>query len=301
MRILLDELLEISNENNCQCRNCRQSFLSNPFRRELEIVDNDDNRKQIGDTTKTPFRWVCSLELEFSDGIYGGTGVLISPKHILTCGHNLFANGKKVLSVKAVPGLNGNYKPFGSVNSSKTDAHEFWKNSNDSSYDIGLIKLSKSIGETSFKALNSKKLGYWGSSAHGEGTMLIPFDQSKQLNKKVNLAGYPGDKGFNQLWWDAGKIVNVAPKVAQGLIYYEADTCPAQSGSPVWFRNTQTNKWYLIAIHTGSCIVDGTKECEEVSGLRCSNSNLLKPRTSNRGVFLSSSLIKYVQSWINQM
>lgn len=64
----------------------------------FEELIGDDGRELIPDTTRVPFRWICSLVLCTSYQIGGktfkslgiGTGTLISPRHVLTSAHNLF-------------------------------------------------------------------------------------------------------------------------------------------------------------------------------------------------------------------
>ena len=263
---------------------------------QLEIIEGVDDRKRIGNTRKAPFRWICMLDLHTTTGIFGGTGVLVSPKHVLTAGHNL----DDCLRVSVTPGISGNFKPFGTYESTNFDAHNKWKLSGCDNFDIGMIKLSQSVGDRTFSSLGGNKLGYWGSASLGEGTKMIPFNQGSQLNKKANLAGYPFDKGFDQLWWDAGKIVNGRPTVAPGLIYYKISTCGAQSGSPVWLTNPSSGSRFVIAIHSGPCIVHGA-ECTSTPGTRCPGSSGSRGNSSNGGVFLSSDLIKTIQGWIRSM
>ncbi len=261
-----------------------------------EIVDDFDDRKRLGSIKDTPYRWICMLDLHTKSGLFGGTGVLISPRHILTAGHNLDGCNKVVV----VPGINGRFKPFGSYESTTMIAHDKWKKHRDDNFDIGMIKLSKPVGNQRFNSIKGNVLGHWGHSAFGMGTRIIPFVQSNQLNKKANIAGYPSDKGFTQLWWDAGKIVNTAPAKASGAIYYTMDTCGAQSGSPVWLRSKSSGARFLIAIHSGPCLLDGS-DCKELSGKLCPGSSLRKPHSSNMGVFLTAGLIKTIRSWIRSM
>ncbi len=84
-----------------------------------EIVLGIDERRGIIDTTKPPFRWICSLEVEFPEPVINslgvlenpgknweslpkgdkgcGSGLLISPNRVLTASH-------VIMGLKIVPG-----------------------------------------------------------------------------------------------------------------------------------------------------------------------------------------------------
>jgi glutamyl endopeptidase len=118
-----------------------------------EIVLLKDDRKKVRDTTRAPFHWICSLEVEFPEPVLYplgtlehpgkgwkdlkpsrkgcGTGLLITPQHVLTASHVVAGlkvvkdpkTGKdrfKVVTankVTVIPGRNeeakGNARPFG--------------------------------------------------------------------------------------------------------------------------------------------------------------------------------------------
>jgi V8-like Glu-specific endopeptidase len=262
---------------------------------QFEITGGVDDRKRIGNTRDVPFRWICMLDLHNKNGdLFGGTGVLVSPRHVLTAGHNLDG----CIKVEVTPGISGSFRPFGTYVSTTFKVHEKWKRSRDDSFDIGIIRLPKRIGNRLFRSIGGKKLGYWGSSSYSDEARLLPFIQNQQLNKKANLAGYPFDKGFNQLWWDIGKIVITKPRKVPGQIYYTMDTCGANSGSPVWLKSRSTGIRFLIAIHSGPCIKDGI-ECEDNPALHCPDTKT--GASSNGGVFLSSEMIRTVRQWIRSV
>jgi V8-like Glu-specific endopeptidase len=278
---------------------------------EYEIVGDADERVKVTNGKDVPFRWVCHLKLLFPDPDdsssfieFGGSGVLISPRHILTAGHCLFSdvdgsNGttanKEVAKVIATPGKTGNSAgPFGSAISAKIQYSSTWRSSLDYRFDFGLITLKEDIGSKPMSSLGGKVLGYWGSPTSGEGTRINPKDRSQLQNISVNISGYPGDKPHGEQWRAFGKITHPTPKAGSQLIYYDFDTCAGHSGAPVWIR--WENFRNIVAIHTGPCIPGS--DCSRVAGGKpCFPDG--SRYTSNRGIFITSTVMTQIKQWMN--
>ncbi|MEP6934134.1 MAG: hypothetical protein ABI988_09365, partial [Nitrospirota bacterium] len=101
--------------------------LSEPYQRTrdgLGAIIGADARQRIRDSDKAPYRWICALDLFFPrmtkspsgqlvptpgnppPRLDRGTGVLISPRHVLTAAHNVITNlGIEALSITVTPGL----------------------------------------------------------------------------------------------------------------------------------------------------------------------------------------------------
>lgn len=102
------------------------------YRQDQEIVLFTDDRKQVKDTSLPPFRWICSIEVEFEEPVFNplailespglnwrdvptgtsgcGSGLLIDDRRVLTCSHVLMglrlrrsSSGKEYL-VPVMPG-----------------------------------------------------------------------------------------------------------------------------------------------------------------------------------------------------
>lgn len=270
-------------------------------REEGEILGTDQ-RVLLRQTTAAPIRWVCHLELKFPGFEAKGTGALITPRHILTCAHNLYDDVSKqeVRQVIAAPGrINSSAAgaPFGTATSARVHYPSAWRTSRNQEFDFGLITLQQSIGDTTHASLGGGKLGYWENP--GQGTRISAVAPAALQGQAVETAGYPGDKCGSQPsvgsasptqmnacpwsqvastpWFARGRITNPSPAGAARLMLYDLDTYAGQSGSPVWLRSRN-----LVAIHTGPGWT--------VSG---------EPRgRSNRGVRITDELLREVRRWM---
>ena len=268
-----------------------------------EIVLMKDDRKPVREVLQQPFRWVCSLEVEFPEPVIYtlgtledpdkswvsiepskkgcGSGLLISPVHLLTAAHvvagfKIVGKGKQkrfvlveAKTVKIIPARqnNGNEMPFGSFYADRIHiSHRFKKQlehpiarlSRDRikkclSVDYAVVELrSDKIPGTSLATL---KFGWWRQS-HRFKIEPVATDGSRGLKgREMHVAGYPGEKGpvsCGALWEATGKIRAVAPNIngeQTAMLLYDADTSAGMSGSPVWIK-TYEDIYNLAGIHS---------------------------------------------------
>jgi V8-like Glu-specific endopeptidase len=192
------------------------------------VVSGKDGRKQIVETTKWPYSVFAKLTMKFKGEDYGGTGTLVGPHHVLTCGHNIYDIEKNIWAeeITVYPALNGDNAPFGSAKVVKAFAFTQYTDNNDECYDIALLILNKSIGK------------YTGWA----GMLSAPDDQL--IQEKVNIVGYPGDKGRSQMWGMKDTIHHIKPEQFKYLI----DTNRGQSGSAIWINKFGATM--ILGVHT---------------------------------------------------
>jgi V8-like Glu-specific endopeptidase len=258
---------------------------------EYEVIG-ADTRGFVKDTRQIPCRFVCWLALIFRDPItaavttFRGTGTLISPRHVLTAGHNLFDTFHGALTavheVRVAPGFNCLEKRgdiLGMAISRDTAVSAQWAAAQNDNFDYGVITLPTAIGSSRPQALGGAQLGWWGSKDLGGDTRINPVTVARLRGIGVGVNGYPADKcclrGADDglcnspmtgtcreiLWATAqfrafGRITDPSPVAIPGVFHYDADTCGGHSGSPVWvtWRDDKSGRTYrnLVGIHTGA-------------------------------------------------
>jgi V8-like Glu-specific endopeptidase len=226
----------------------------------MRVIPGEDGRIRIEKTTEWPYLFHGQLEMSYSDkNLYGGSGVLVGPQHILTAAHNIYDyKDKKGWAQKVVVrlGLNDKVAHYGEALAKRMYTFEPWVKTGDPAHDMALLVLDKPIG------MNTGWCGLLAAS-------------SKDLQEhKMNITGYPGDKGLKEMW----TMCHNLKEVRDEQLIYEIDTYAGQSGSGIWL-----NKWgspYVIGIHT----------------LGEDPMNKL----GNAGVRLSYTKAKQVMGWINQ-
>ena len=190
-----------------------------------ERVIDDDDRAQIEDTTRAPYRWIGKIE--FTHGNAGKahcTGALVGSDTVLTAGH-CFAQGASDIVFK--PGLNADTEHFPAAH-----ATEVWydKNGPRIGNDWAIMKLDEPVGN---------EVGWFG--------MTIPTDEFL-TSAEATVIGYPGDKPAGTVWQDRDKVV----KYTDTVVNYLADTFNGQSGAPVI-----DNKAVIYGIHNGGAMHNG--------------------------------------------
>lgn len=229
----------------------------NPYERVLMRVKGEDGRSRILNPDKWPYSYHAQLSLYFSDGEYGGSGILVGPHHILTAGHNVYNCKTKEWAKRIVARLALNEKaaPFGEIPAIKIYTFEEWTEKENKNFDIALITFGYSIGLDV-----------------GWASMLADKDEVLE-KEEVHVTGYPGDKGFNQLWTMSYQI----KKFESERIFYDMDTYGGQSGGSVWI--TREESPYAIGVHT---LGEG------------------KSNEGNSGVRLSCEKLEIIKDWISE-
>jgi V8-like Glu-specific endopeptidase len=160
--------------------------------RELQAQVCDENKMaRVRNTQSPPWSAVVSLTASFSDGESDVhcSGAFFGPRAILTASSCFYDNqrGGFADSVEVCPGLNGKSKPYGCTDSVLMMIKDIYTNFPDERYGYGLLLMeSDEIG---------KEVDYY-----------FGFKVEDVLGKEVHAAGYPLDKGGNELWHTTGVV-----------------------------------------------------------------------------------------------
>jgi V8-like Glu-specific endopeptidase len=193
-----------------------------------QIVDVDD-RVQVTNTSAVPWKRICFLEITAKNGKkFIGSGALVAPRTVITAGHCVYMHtqGGWPASITVTPGRNGSEMPFGQASAVGLRSVNGWVSMHKREYDYGAIILPPSYTRD--------------QSAFGFASM----QDAALRGKKLNHAGYSGDKPRGTLWY-SGRI---ARAITQQTLVYNAATMGGDSGSPVWIK--QAGKRVMVGIHT---------------------------------------------------
>jgi V8-like Glu-specific endopeptidase len=220
-------------------------------------------RKQVANTQEVPFRWICAIDATriittpsdtHRTGLAkAGTGLLISPCHVLTAAHVLKSVDKdergsitaeqEAEMVQVTPGLDDGNKPaYGSFRVKSWVLHPDWNpKKEDPKTDYALLTLEKCAGDERFASLKGQPLGFWKVEVPPSAV------RASLLGGEVMTAGYPESKN-KEMWCFTGKVTAGAQVDAMlirnkqteewarkaATFHLTADAERGQSGSPVW-------------------------------------------------------------------
>ena len=208
-----------------------------------ESVQGDDDRARIGDSTIFPWNTLCYLSLSFPDGGYRGSGTLVTPYMVLTCGHNIYDTDTSswVNSVTAYAGQNENTsgtvtRPYGSRTALDFHTSAEYVIGGNTEDDYAAVHISNPFtGISTF--------------------MPVQFNVSPSVGSTVTVPGYPGvAQGIytQGLWWDSDSVYSITSRI----IRYMVDTSGGNSGGPVMDSSTGSDR--IIGVHTfGSTSYNG--------------------------------------------
>jgi len=189
-----------------------------------------DDRQQITDTTSFPWRSICKLYIEAQDGSqFVASGAILDDFHILTAGHCVYIHnaGGWVAELMVVPGMDGNFRPFGSAYATNLRAYTSWTESKMVEHDWAVVTLDRSIG----------KLTGW------MGRQTEPFSSSIYTGN-LSTAGYPGDLDLAENMYFVTDVGDLASEYNH---WFWMDTYGGQSGAPVW-RDDGSNQYILSIV-----------------------------------------------------
>lgn len=218
------------------------SFKQKPI---IETVFGPDDRIQVKDTKKYPWRASASLLITAADDSqWIGTAWFVNPRTLITAGHCVFINhsdtpGRNgfVKKIQVMPGRDGATIPYGVLTATEFWTVKGWGESGLENYDYGAIILPAPFPQD---------IGYFGYK-------VIDDDSLKKCT--ANVAGYPGDKLSGTAWYDNRIIASLN----NDKVFYAADTAGGQSGAVVYIIENGV-RW-AVAIHAygGTTTNSGTR------------------------------------------
>lgn len=206
---------------------------------------------RVFDTTTGEFRAICRVVAKTSNGHAVGTGVLIGPRHVLTCAHVIFPpENPDTRRITVFPAQNGPGVGKG-IASNGWIVEPSWNVRHCATWDrdFGVIRLDEPVTS-----------GFWSVG---------DFSPAAIVGKRAQMAGYPTrptDREAQFMLRSAGAIIGsiqidaCTPTVlrrtllrpitnATRLVAHRLDSAKSMSGSPMWtYIDNQRVMW---GIHAG--------------------------------------------------
>ncbi|PEH49511.1 serine protease [Enterococcus faecium] len=193
---------------------------------QTRVIIGTDNRKQVMETTKSPYNSIAFIA---ADGSVG-SGAVIGENTILTAAHvvNSIRDTPEKESVYVIPARGGSKTPYGKFKVSQIHIFPKYLENSFLSNDMALMII---------EPLDGKSIG--------DVVPPLKFNLVNDLpeNTILSTVGYPGDKPWATMWESLGK----ATFVDNNFIEHNMSTVGGQSGSPVF--NTANE---ILGVHVGA-------------------------------------------------
>lgn len=176
---------------------------------------------------QNPYATIAHLSITYPNSSTAqATGFMIGENIMATSGHVVYdaSRGGWAETITVTPATYNGDRPFGSTQAIHMTTYTNWINSSDEAYDIAVVKLSSSIGNsTGWLGLHWQTANY-------------------ASNKTFRLAGYVG----STMWHDQGLLTSQSSSFLQ----YRIDAISGQSGSPLFYYDS-THGYVAAGIHRG--------------------------------------------------
>ena len=196
-----------------------------------ETVIGDDDRTRVPDSSATPWRRICQLDLKGPRGTFKGTGWIAGPATVVTAGHCVhyqpfFRGWADEIIVS--PGRNDDLRPVAPQTATRFSTPDIWRDRSDRDHDIGCIHLETPIGDET------------GIFAFG----VLP--DAELLGLHVNIAGYPTDLDKARVQYHHASAIGAT---TERRLFYDVDTVAGQSGAPVFVQQHPDAPPLVVGVH----------------------------------------------------
>ncbi|MBN2156740.1 MAG: hypothetical protein JW776_11925 [Candidatus Lokiarchaeota archaeon] len=200
-----------------------------------------DDRVLVSDTTIYPYSSIVKIWVEAANGsYYVGSGAIIDPNHVLTCGHIAYIHdaGGWVSEMEITPGLDGTTEPYGVAYATLMRSTTGWINDESYQHDWAVITLDRDIGD----------------STGWMGVKTLPLDHINYTDQNyLYTAGYPAEIKSGYYMWETHD--DEANEATEYNIWYHLDSEGGQSGSAVWTYDEGDP--YILGVHAYSQLGTG--------------------------------------------
>ncbi len=230
-----------------------------PFTPEISI--GTDDRTRITNTSSYPWNTHCYLGgIQFPSvpNSYRGTGCIVTPYMVLTCGHNVYhqaTNSWAENNITITPGQKQDHeyadviRPYGTKNSAELRTNsQFIAGEQSVEYDYGAVLFNESFSE-----INTYMPVEFSNSFLSVGDTIYIAGYPK----KVKLGTLDEEPNSQAFWEGSGEIV----AMNSSILNYWVDTSGGDSGAPIRSSNGILEQDRIIGIHGG-----GTEDPTPVNG-----------------------------------
>lgn len=195
------------------------------------LIIGSDQRGIVSNTTAWPYRATVRIKAEYPTYTAYGSGSMISSDVVVSCGHLLYDRSAKrwASKVTVYPAYNAGKEYYSNSTSKELVTYMGYINNGSTTEDVGLIKLSKKIGN---------ETGWLG------------YNTGVNTTSSYRITGYDGDKG-GRMVTRTGTLFNIQ----SNYFRYTMDTTGGASGSSVVNSSGQ-----IVGIHSGGVYSNGVPQ-----------------------------------------
>lgn len=216
----------------------------------------DDVMMPVQDPHLNHYAAYVKLALDFGGIPRIGSGVMISPRHILTCGHNIYEmayDGRRIWAEKvtAIPAAgHDGYSPLGEYACARMHAHPEWEKSPNRENDLAVLVLDDDLSQIA----GFMGVGVLEGAVAGEEVVLCGYPMAKGNGKMTKFPETPKERMdcMVGLWQRSGVLLSLS---TDRLLRYRIPSYGGQSGSGLVKRCQDQS--FVIGIHSGGPQIEG--------------------------------------------